>query len=196
MELPGNAKAATANEASWAKRIEGAALHRLILVSTLVVLVMLGLFLVNISFYRARWYWTAMFPTFGLASICHELAKRRPEGPLLRAILFRQALHWLGPIVAVRIMFLQLVRGQMDADSVVLVTLLLLAVTSYLAGVNFEHSFLWIGILLAIVCVIGTEIEAFLWLFLALAIVGLAIALTLAVLVRRRKKYLGVSAAS
>jgi hypothetical protein len=75
----------------------------------------------------------------------------------------------------------------MDADSVALVTLLLLAVTSYLAGVNFERSFIWIGFLLAIVCVIGAEIEAFLWLILALGIVGLALALTSAILLQRRK---------
>jgi hypothetical protein len=190
VSLMAKGEGAATNKASLAKGIEATVLRRLVLVGTLVVLVMLGLFLTNISVYRARWYWTAMFPAFALVSIWHELAKRRLDGPPVQEILFRQALHWLGPIVAVRIMFLQFARGQMDADSVALVTLLLLAVTSYLAGVNFERSFIWIGVLLGIVSVIATEIEAFLWLILALAIVALALALTSVTLLRRHKSTL------
>ena len=60
----------------------------------------------------------------------------------------QQALHWLGPIVAVRIIFLQFARGQMAADSVALMILLVLAVTSLSGGNSFrsqlrlgEHQF-------------------------------------------------------
>jgi|SRR6516225_3787009 hypothetical protein len=170
-----------------ANRIEAKLLRRLVLVGTLLLLSMLGMFLTNISVNWARWYWSAMFPAFGAASIWHELAKPRVEGPPLHEILLRQALHWLGPIVAVRIMFLELARGQMDADSVALVTLLLLAVTSYLAGVNFERGFIWIGICLALITVTGTEIEAYLWAIVVAAVIALALAVTSAILLRRHR---------
>jgi hypothetical protein len=129
-----------------------------------------------------------MFPAFGAVSIWHELAKTRVEGPPLHEILLRQGLHWLGPIVAVRIMFLELARGQMDADSVALVTVLLLAVTSYLAGVNFERGFIWLGITLALITVAGTEIEAYLWAIVLVAIIALALAVTSATLLRRHRR--------
>jgi hypothetical protein len=171
---------------SLADRIEATVLRRLVLVGTLVVLAMIGLFLTNVSIHRARWYWSAMFPAFGLISIWHELTKTTLEGSLLRQTMLRQILHWLGPIIAVRIMFLELARGQMDADSVALVTLLLLAVTSYLAGVNFERSFIWIGLVLALITVTGTEIEAYLWAIVTVAVIALALVLTSATLLRRR----------
>jgi len=170
-----------------ANRIEAKLLRRLVLVGTLIVLAMLGLFLTNVSVDKARWYWSSMFPAFALASIWHELAKARGERPPLQRIVLRQALHWLGPIVAVRILFLQLSRGQMNGDSVALVTLLLLAITSYLAGVNFEPSLIWIGILLALVTVAGTEIEAYLWLIVVAGAIAFTLAVTALILLRRHR---------
>jgi len=173
---------------SLANRVEAMALRRLILVGILVVLAMLGLFLTNISVSNARWYWSAMFPAFGLISICYEVTKPRVEGSHLPQMMLRQVLHWLGPIVAVRIVFLELVRGQMDANSVALVTLLLLATTSFLAGVNFERGFIWIGGLLAILTVAGTEFEAYLWGISAVAILAIGLAIISAILLRRHRR--------
>jgi len=172
---------------SLANRVEELALHRLVLVGILVLLAMLGLFLTNISVSNARWYWSAMFPAFGLISICHELTKPRIEGSHLLQML-RQVLHWLGPIVAVRIVFLELARGQMDADSVALVTLLLLATTTFLAGVNFEPGFLWIGGLLAFLTVAGTEFEAYLWGISGVAMTAVALAIISAIFLRRHRR--------
>jgi hypothetical protein len=129
-----------------------------------------------------------MFPAFGLISIWHELTKTTLRGSLLLQVILRQVLHWLGPMVAVRIMFLELARGQMDADSVALVTLLLLAVTSYLAGVNFEHGFIWIGILLALLTVAGTEIEAYIWVIFVVTAIALALAIISATLLWRHNR--------
>ena len=107
---------------------------------------MIGMFLTNVSHLHARYYWSAMFPIFGIVSLWHELLGpgRHDPVPVWRRIL-RQALHWLGPIVAVRIIFLQLARGQMDADAVALVTLVILAVTCFMAGVHMDSSFYWVS---------------------------------------------------
>jgi len=129
-----------------------------------------------------------MFPAFGLISICHELTKWRTERSHLLQMILRQVLHWLGPIVAVRIAFLELARGQMDADSVALVTLLLLATTTFLAGVNFERGFVWIGGLLALLTVAGTEFEAYLWGISAIAMIALALAIFSVILLRRHRR--------
>src|SRR5271156_6898874 len=86
---------------SWSSRIEPGLLRRVLIVGVLCVLVMIGLFLTNVSRLHARYYWSAMFPIFGIVSLWHELlGPGRHEGPVWRRIML-QALHWLGPIVAV-----------------------------------------------------------------------------------------------
>jgi hypothetical protein len=97
-----------------------------------------------------------------------------------------QALHWLGPILAVRIIFLQLARGQMAADSVRLMILLVLAVTVYVAGIHFDRAFIWVSIVLALAALGGTEIEAYFWLILVAGLVMAALAVFSTVLIRRR----------
>ncbi len=114
------------------------------------------------------------------------IAEARSEMTVADEVPLIQALHWLGPIVAVRIIFLQLARGQMAADSVALMILLVLAVTAYLAGIHFDRSFVWVSAVLALAALGGTEIEAYLWLviLIGLLLVGLVVFST--VLIKRR----------
>ena|SRR6202046_62418 len=183
-----DAPAATIAPASsdWTAKLEAGLLRRLLIVGVLSVLVMIGLFLTNVSHLHARYYWSAMFPIFGIVSLWHELVGPNSNpGPLWKRVL-RQVLHWLGPIVAVQIIFLQLARGQMDADSVALVTLVILAVTCFMAGVHMDRSFYWVSAALAVAAVVGTEVEAYLWMLAAIAIVAVAITVFAAIALRRR----------
>lgn len=185
---PGSASADAPASAlvSWTSRIEALLLRRILIVCGLAVLVMIGLFLANVNQPRARFYWTAMFPVFGIVSIWHELHRPdRGDEPAWKMIV-RQALHWLGPIVAVRIIFLQLSRGQMDADADALATLLILAVTCFLAGVHLDRTFYWVSAVLAIAVVVGTEVEAYLWMLAVIALVAIALAVLAAAGLRRR----------
>jgi hypothetical protein len=171
-----------------ASRLESRLVRRLLVVGALGVMVMMGLFLSNYSSDKARYYWCAMFPIFGVACLAHELAGRRAyEIPLWR-ILLRQGLHWIGPIIAVKILFLQHARGQMSTDAVALTIILLLAVTCFLAGVHFDDSFYWVSAFLALAAVIGTEIETYLWFVIVLLLIGVAIAVLSAALLRRGSK--------
>ena len=74
----------------------------------------------------------------------------------------------------------------MDADSVALVTLIILAVTCFMAGVHMDRSFYWVSAALALAAVIGTEVEAYLWMLAAIAIVAIAITVFAATALRRR----------
>src|SRR5579862_3563088 len=171
---------------SWAGRIEAGLLRRLLIVGVLCVLVMIGLFLTNVNHLHARYYWSAMFPIFGIVSLWHELlGPGHQQGTQWRRV-WRQVLHWLGPIVAVWIIFLQLARGQMDADAAALVILLILAVTCFMAGVHLDRSFYWVSAVLAFAAVIGTEVEAYLWMLAAIAIVAVAVTVFAAIALRRR----------
>ena len=99
----------------WASRLESIFMRRLLMVGVLGVMVMNGLFLSNYSSERAHCYWYAMFPMFGLACLTHELAAGGGYEIALWRILLRQALHWIGSIITVRILFMQHGRGP-DAD--------------------------------------------------------------------------------
>ncbi len=178
--------AATTPASSWSARFEAALLRRATIVGPLCILVMLGLFLTNVSHEKARFYWSAMFPVFGFVSLWHELTTRELSVTPSRKVLAIHALHWLGPIVAVRIIFLQLSRGQMDADSVALMTLLILSVTSFLAGVHLDRSFYWVGAVLAFAAIVGTEVEAYLWLLAVIAILAIAVTIFAANALRSR----------
>jgi hypothetical protein len=162
--------------------------RRLLVVGVLGILVMIGLFLSNYSSERARFYWCAMFPIFGTACLAHELAAGRAYEIALWRILLRQALHWIGPIVAVKILFMQHARGQMATDAVALTIILLLAVTCFLAGVHFDSSFYWVSAFLAMAAVIGTEIETYLWFVIVLLLIAIAIAVLSGILLRRGSK--------
>ncbi|MBF6568282.1 MAG: hypothetical protein IVW54_05340 [Candidatus Binataceae bacterium] len=193
-ELPPHASASSqtaqsssskARVGTWARGLESIFVRRLVVVGVLGILVMIGLFLSNYSSDKARYYWSAMFPIFGVACVAHELAAGRAYEIALWRILLRQGLHWIGPIVAVKILFMQHARGQMASDAVALTVILLLAVTCFLAGVHFDSSFYWVSGFLALAAVIGTEIETYLWFAVVLLLIAVAIALVSAILLRR-----------
>jgi hypothetical protein len=172
---------------AWARELRAVLLRRLLIVGALGAMVMLGLFLSNYSSDRARDYWVAMFPLFGITCLVHELAAGRAHVIPLWRILLRQALHWLGPIIAVQILFLQYARGQMSTDAVALTIILVLAVTSFLAGVHFDQSFYWVSGLLALAAMIGTEIETYLWFVAVIVLVAIAVAAISAILLHNRR---------
>jgi hypothetical protein len=173
---------------TWTSRLRGMFVRHLLVVGVLGAMVMIGLFLSNYSSVDALYYWCAMFPLFGVASITRELADARVDGTAFGPILIRQLLHWIGPIVAVKILFMQHARGQMSTDAVALTTVLVLAVTCFLAGINFEPSFLWVSALLVLAALIGTEIETYLWLVVLLFLIGIILAAIAVIMLRRARR--------
>jgi hypothetical protein len=157
--------------------LETAIIRRALVAASLVVLVMVGLFVTNFSRHYAFQYWTAMFPAFGAICAWHLIKADdlRTSEPIWQ-ILLRLTLHWAGPIVAIRILFLQLARGQMDADAVALMAVMFLAVTCFLAGLHLDGSFIWASALLAIAAIIGTDVEAYIWIIALVALVATAVA--------------------
>jgi len=171
-----------------AKRLQRMILIRVLIIAGLGVLVMVGLFLTNVDRNKARLYWTAMFIVFALVSIGDSLARRTYESPQIWKMLLQQILHWVVPLIAVRVLFYQFALGQMSADAVALSTLLILTVTCFLAGVHFEHSFVWVSAMLAAAAALGTALQAYIWMVALVGIAALAIFLAAAVMLRRKHR--------
>ena len=74
----------------------------------------------------------------------------------------------------------------MDADAVALMILLVLPVTCFLAGLHFDRSFIWLSIFLGLVALLGTEVEAYLWLIVVVGLLAAALIVFSAVLIRHR----------
>jgi hypothetical protein len=146
---------------SVAARFQAVVLRRALIVGVLVLLVMVGLFLSNFAVNKALGYWELMFPVFGVACVWHELAGGAAYVKPLWRVLLRQFFHWMFPIIAVRVLFLQHARGEMSADSVALVVLVLPALTCFLAGIHFDNSFVWVSLVLVAAAIIGTEVETY-----------------------------------
>jgi hypothetical protein len=147
-------------------------LHRLLLVvGVLTLLSALGLLLTNYRPATALSYWSIMFPAFGVVALWQVVTRsERAENAALT--IARVAAHWLGPLIALRVLFLQLHRGQMDADAVGATTLLLLAATSFFAGLYQDRLFFVAAAILALGTVVATEIEAYIWLIVVIGLLA------------------------
>jgi hypothetical protein len=170
----------------WAANLELSLLRQSLIIGILGVFIMCGLFLANYSLNWADWFWSAMFPIFGLACLGHQLIAGDTNGMTAWRLVEKQSLHWLCPIVAVRIIFLQLGKGQMDADALALMILLVLSVTCFLAGLHLDRSFIWLSIFLVLVVLLGTEVEAYLWLIIVVGLLAVALIVVSATVMRRR----------
>jgi hypothetical protein len=149
-------------------------LHRLLLAAgALILLSAVGLLLTNYHPATALNYWSIMFPAFGLVALWQVLMRAERTEHIALTVA-RIAAHWLGPLIALRLLFLQLHRGQMDADAVGATTLLLLAVTSFLAGIYQDRLFFFAAAILALGTVVATEIEAYIWLIVVIGLLAVA----------------------
>jgi hypothetical protein len=84
----------------------------------------------------------------------------------------------------------------MDADAVGATTLLLLAVTCFLAGVYQDRLFFFAAAVLAIGTVVATEIQAYIWVIVVIALVAVSAIVGGVALWRRATRALGPETAT
>ena len=174
----------------------GTSLHRLLLVTgVLTLLSAVGLLLTNYRPATALNYWSIMFPAFGLVALW-QVVSRSDRTEHVALTVARIAAHWLGPLLALRLLFLQLHRGQMDADAVGATTLLLLAVTSFLAGIYQDRLFFLAAAVLALGTIVATEIEAYIWLIVVVALLAVGAVVGGVALWRRANQAFSLGAAT
>lgn len=145
---------------------------RVIVAIVLVALSIIGLGLTNFATKDAEWYWLLVIPIFALAGV----RVWEKKGFTLKGswgLLRDQIFHWLGFLAAVQIMYLMIQAGTLDRTAAGLVSLVLLALTSYLAGIHFDRMFLIVALLLAVAAVMATYVDEYMW--IVLAILGLVI---------------------
>lgn len=157
----------------------------------IVSLTMLGLALVSLIVMdlHPRSYWVfsqIMAGLYAILSLWLFWYLHRGEHKVHTSTLWHQLLHWIGLLLAVYITSIFVSTGVMASLQAGLMTLTLLALTIFLAGVYTDTSFIFIGITLAIFAAGAALIQAYLSALMIPVI--LVAALIIYVLLHREKK--------
>ena len=143
----------------------------------LVVLSLVGVGITDFSPARSYWYWFAMAPIFACACLILEWTRFRSEGKSWMGTLRTQLLTWFGLLVAVQLVFLLLRAGRLTFESTGLVILLLLALTTFIVGINLDYQLCLLGGFLGLTLLVVAYLEQYVWVVLFAAIVVVAAAL-------------------
>lgn len=153
-----------------ARRIE----HLIVL---LLILAAVGVGITKYAPMPGFWYWVAMVPTFGLACGYSSWARVRARGETVAGLVQRQALHWLGLLAAVGLIYLLTKTGRIDSQDAGLIALLCLALTTFLAGVHADWRISAVGGLLGGVVFALALVEQFVWVVFLMVAVSALLAL-------------------
>jgi len=150
-----------------------------IVIMMLITLSIIGIGITDFSPADSYKYWVAMVPIFCGACLILEWSRVRGKGFKWTTLLRTQLLHWVGLLVAVRLVFEMLHKGRLDNENTGLVVLLLLALSTFIAGIHLGWRLCLVGVFLAVALVAATYLEEYVWVLL---IIGLAILVVVFVL--------------
>ncbi|MBW2709673.1 MAG: hypothetical protein JRD04_10460 [Deltaproteobacteria bacterium] len=151
----------------------------------LLLLSVVGIALTDFSPTKGFWYWMAMAPVFCIATIAIEWSRMNRQGESKGRLVWTQAFHWFGYLVIIYMVFLlsSTETGRLNNVDVGLVALLILAFTTFSAGITASWRISIVGIFLGIAVVAIALLEEYLWVIL----IPLALIVIGAFLFRRRK---------
>jgi len=155
---------------------------RMYIYMALIALSIGGIAIMDYSAEYGLWYWLAMAVIFGATSVGLAWRNVNQSGETHWHQVRRQALHWLTLIVGLLLVFLMQRFDALDATTSGIVALLMLAVTTVLAGVHFDWRLAVLGLILAATYVAAVVSEGFFWVLLIVAVV------VMFVLVRSKRK--------
>ncbi|MEE3327625.1 MAG: hypothetical protein VX252_09840 [Myxococcota bacterium] len=125
------------------------------------------------------WFWLGLVPLLAVTSLYRSwigTGSKREGGVFwtLRVQIF----HWLGLLGALEIVFLLYTyTNRIDAAQSGLVSLLVVALATFLAGIHFHWHFAVLGIMLALSTLAMAWVEAFVWVVIPLVAIAVAVVL-------------------
>lgn len=145
---------------------------------TLLFLVMLaigGIAIMEFNKPWVFWYWIAMVPVFGGLSVFMDwYSQQHAVNP--RPLNIRvQLLHWCTTVACVALAFLLHDAGIIDRTATGLVALLVLGMSTVLAGVHSEWRLSVLGVLLLATLAAAVAAEQFFWLLLIPTVIAIVI---------------------
>jgi len=132
--------------------------------------ILLGLALIGMGLTQASdgggaLYWLIVLWIYALFSLVRAWLQAKQRDESIWSEIHLHVFHWLGALVAVHIVFVLERNDILARNAASDVAMVVLALASYLAGLHFERLFVLIGIILAIMAVVGAFVEQYtLWL--------------------------------
>lgn len=139
--------------------------------AALVLLSIVGIAVSDFSNTYGLTYWLVMVPLFAVASIFTSWFRARKEGLTVAGILWRQIFHWAATALAVYLIYLFTRTGRIPDQEAGLLTLLVLALATFLAGVHFDWRLSLLGVVLGAAAACALLIKEFFWFLLIPALV-------------------------
>jgi hypothetical protein len=158
-----------ADKMSLLKRLFG--LYEIILI-VLILLSIIGIGITDFSPADSHLYWLAMVPVFAGACLILKWSRARGKGQKWTTILRTQLLLWLGLLLAIHLVYLLLHTGGLNNENTGLIILLLLALTTFFAGILLGWCLCQVGGFLGAALVAATYLEEYGWILL---IIGLSV---------------------
>ena len=124
------------------------------------------------------WFWLGLVPLLALTSLYRSWASERRREDGMFWTLRVQILHWFGLLGALEIVYLLYTfTNRIDAAQSGLVSLLVVALSTFLAGIHFHWHFAVLGIMLALSTLAMAWVEAFVWIVIPLVFIAVSIVL-------------------
>jgi len=150
----------------------------------LVVLSLGGVAIMDYSVKYGLWYWLAMAIVSGGTSTILAWRHAAEAGESAKGHFTRQACHWLTLIVGLLMVFFLQNAETLSPETSGLMALLMLALTTVLAGVHFHARLALLGGIQAATFVAAVLTEEFFWILLILIL----LAVMADILLRSRKQ--------
>lgn len=123
---------------------------RLIIALTMLVLGFIGVIVTDVSKTGAWNYWRFLAVVYGVLSLCLSWHLRRKAWKTALVTLWHEVAHWAGLIGAIFVSSYVVSAGLVGRFEASIMTLLLLALATFLAGIYIESTLIAIGIILGL----------------------------------------------
>lgn len=145
----------------------------------LILLALGGVGYTDINPAGSHLYWLSMVPIFAGACLLLEWLQERNRGLKWSTVLRTQLVLWYSLLVGVLLVYMLLYSGRLDNENTGLMVLLLLAMTTFAAGLQLGQMVMLLGVFLALSLVLAAYIETYVWLIMLGVAVGMAVLLHL-----------------
>lgn len=142
--------------------------------AVILVMSVIGIGLIDVKSGDAFKYWAVLTAICGLICIGLAAITQRGQGGQLE-MAARQAVHWLGLLIALWLLFYLYGIGFVEAEDAGVFAVLLLVLTTWHAGAHFDPVFILISAALGVVAYVNVFVQRYMIVIsvpLILAIVG------------------------
>ncbi|MGB5424876.1 MAG: hypothetical protein WBN03_22100 [Desulfobacterales bacterium] len=120
-------------------------------------------------------YWLAMIPVFGIGCTSIEWSRLRRQDLGIWKTIRNQLIHWFGVLVSVYLVHMLLNIQQLTKQNAGLIVLLVLALGTFLAGIQLGWRLFVLGVFLWVILVMAAYLQGSLWVMILIGVVMISL---------------------